>query len=204
VDPTTPEASPLNLQISCLQSMLERNASFRAVLQVAQELCLPGWYLGAGGVAQTVWNLLHGLESDTGIKDYDLVYFDGSDLIAESEDRIESDVERHLSAMGPAVSAVTVDVKNEARVHLWYPERFGRDIEPYRSTEEAISTWPTTATSVGVRTCSEGFEVCAPYGLSDLLGMVVRPNKTIVSREIYERKVARWVIQWPKLRVIDW
>jgi hypothetical protein len=39
------------------------------------------------------------------------------------------------------------DVKNEARVHLWYERRFGRHLEPYRSTGDAIATWPTTASS---------------------------------------------------------
>jgi hypothetical protein len=32
-------------------------------------------------------------------------------------------------------------------------------------------------------------EVCAPFGLPNLLGMVARPNKTIISQHIYEDKV---------------
>jgi uncharacterized protein len=36
--------------------------------------------------------------------------------------------------------AVRVDVKNEARIHLWYERRFGTRIEPYRSSADAIST----------------------------------------------------------------
>ena len=34
------------------------------------------WYVGAGGVNQTVFNYYHGYECDYGIKDYDIVYFD--------------------------------------------------------------------------------------------------------------------------------
>ncbi|MDA8356139.1 MAG: nucleotidyltransferase family protein [Actinomycetota bacterium] len=73
-----------------------------------------------------------------------------------------------------------------------------------RSTEEAISTWPTTASRVGVRRGSLGFVVCAPFGLSDLLAMVARPNKEKLSQQIYAEKVARWQTNWPKLRVIPW
>jgi hypothetical protein len=46
--------------------------------------------------------------------------------------------------------------------------------------------------------------VFAPFGLSDLLGMVARPNKAIVSRGVYEEKVARWSARWPRLRVVPW
>ncbi|HUJ65649.1 MAG TPA: nucleotidyltransferase family protein, partial [Acidimicrobiales bacterium] len=86
----------------------------------------------------------------------------------------------------------------------WYGQKFGQAIDPYLSTEDAISTWPTTASSVGVRTGADGFTVCAPYGLADLLGMVARPNKRIVSREVYEEKTRRWAARWPQLTVIPW
>jgi len=194
-----PKDFPLARQIEYLQHALTLNPVAEAVLVLAGEMHLPGWYLGAGAVAQTVWNLRHGFAPAEGMKDYDLVYFDPDDLSAESERRLEAQVAQQLSKFG-----VLADVHNEARVHLWYEKRFGRYLDPYRSTEEAISTWPTTASSVGVRRDRAGYVVCAPFGLSDLLAMVARPNKAKVSREIYEQKVARWQAIWPKLRVIPW
>lgn len=194
-----PEAAPLHRQIQYLDEALRQNAVAQAALAVAADLALPNWYLGAGGVAQTVWNLRHGFEPAEGIKDYDLVYFDPTDLNVDAETQIEKEVARRLSDFG-----VVVDVKNEARVHLWYGQRFGRHLDQYRSTEDAIATWPTTASSVGVRHDSEGFVVCAPFGLSDLLGMVARPNKTIVTRDVYDEKASRWAARWPRLRVIPW
>ncbi len=68
----------------------------------------------------------------------------------------------------------------------------------------AINTWPTTATSIGVRYRDGNFQVYAPYGLHDLLGMVVRPNKTLLSREVYEKKADRWRKMWPKLEIVAW
>src|SRR4051794_26060498 len=99
-------------QVAQLKAMLERNEAARAVMQVAAELAVPSWYLGAGAVAQTVWNGLHGYHPAAGIKDYDLVYFDPVDLTGETERHVAEDVASRLSPVG-----ITVDVKNEARVH---------------------------------------------------------------------------------------
>ena len=190
--------APLRVQIPYVEDVLALNPVAQAVLAVATEMNLPGWYLAAGGVSQTVWNVRHGFDPAEGIKDYDLVYFDpGTD--ANAEDAIEREFAGRLSEFG-----VELDIKNEAFVHLWYGQKFGRTIDPYLSTEDAISTWPTTASSVGVRTGADGFTVCAPYGLADLLGMVARPNKRIVSREVYEEKTRRWAARWPQLTVIPW
>ena len=73
-----------------------------------------------------------------------------------------------------------------------------------RGAEQDIATWPTTATSVGVRYEGDVFDVCAPYGLSDLFGLIVRPNTTLVSRAIYEAEVKRWRQLWPLLTVLAW
>lgn len=193
-----PEQAPLHLQILYLAGVLALNPVAQAVLAVAAEMDLPGWYLAAGGVSQTVWNVRHGFDPAQGIKDYDLVYYD-PEADRDAGRAIEGQVQARLSNF-----SVDLDVKNEAFVHLWYGQRFGRPIEPYLSTEHAISTWPTTASSVGVRPSPDGLTVCAPYGLSDLLGMVARPNKAIVSRDVYEEKTRRWAARWPRLTVIPW
>jgi hypothetical protein len=145
------------------------------------------------------WNDLHGYAATHGIKDYDIVYYDAGDLTSDGE----AHVAEALGALCADLS-VRVDVKNEARVHLWYERRFGKRIEPYRSSGDAISTWPTTAASVGVRVGDRKLTVCAPFGLRDLFAMVVRPNKTLITRDIYEEKVQRWRTAWPRLTVLDW
>jgi hypothetical protein len=178
---------------------MQGNRIATALLDRAAHLLLPDWYLGAGCIAQTIWNQLHGLDAEEGIKDYDLVYFDPTDLSVEGERAAEARVEERCADL-----SVTLDVKNEARVHLWYGKRFGRTIEPYRSSEHAISTWPTTASSVGVRIEDGRLAVCAPFGLRDVFAMVARPNKAIVSRDVYEEKVARWATRWPRLTIIPW
>jgi hypothetical protein len=163
------------------------------------KLSCPDAWLVAGSIAQTVWNVICGQAAEAGIKDVDLVYFDRNDLSEEAETAREErlrDLFRHLP--------VRLDVKNEARVHLWYQAKFGYPIAPYSSTAAAIATFPTTATALGVRRRAGKFECCAPFGLDDLFGLVVRPNKTQITSTIYEAKVERWRSIWPRLTFMPW
>ena len=77
-----------------------------------------------------------------GLKDVDLIYFDEQDLSFEAE----ASHERRLRDLFQNLP-IELDVKNEARVHLWYEDRFGYAIKPYSSSADAIATFPTTATS---------------------------------------------------------
>jgi hypothetical protein len=86
---------------------------------------------------------------------------------------------------------VWIDVKNEARVHLWYENKFGYPIAPYPSVKDAINKFPTTATAVGIRPLGSIVEIYAPYGLGDLLSGTVRANTKQITREIFEAKVLK-------------
>jgi hypothetical protein len=181
-----------------LETILNSSKTIRTILSEAHKLKLPDWYLGAGSVAQTVWNYLHAYPLETGISDCDLVYFD-------SNTSSEAQSERLLAAQKLFNELpIEMDVTNEARVHLWYEEQFGKQIKPYQSTEAAIDTWPTTATSVGTRYDGGKFVVYAPFGLGDLLNMRVKPNKIQITQDVYENKVKRWTNIWPKLTAAPW
>ncbi len=53
--------------------ILQGSRRFVEVLEHCAALGLPGWYLAAGCVTQTVWNHLTGRSVDGGIRDYDLL-----------------------------------------------------------------------------------------------------------------------------------
>jgi len=182
-----------------LRVIVQNHPLLSVVLQRFDAVALPDAWLVAGAVAQSVWNASSGRAADYGLKDLDIVYFDGADLSGETEAAREARL-RTLFADLP----VKLDVKNEARVHLWYKDVFGNSIEPYRSTEDAIATFPTTATSIGVRPDGETLRFCAPFGLDDLLGGIVRPNKRQITRAVYEKKTARWRTLWPELTYVSW
>src|SRR5438132_2605377 len=67
-------------------------------------LNLPAWYLGAGCVAQTIWNLAHDKVPGADILDYDLVYYD-RDL---SEAR-----ELDVSQAARAITIVVHEIRSE-------------------------------------------------------------------------------------------
>jgi len=182
-----------------LLGLLRRSPVLSPVIDRWPHVGLPDAWLVAGAVAQTVWNDGFGLAPAHGIVDVDIVYFDGGDLSVDAE-AVQSARVRHLFADLP----VWIDVKNEARVHLWYEAKFGRSLAPYVSTADAISTFPTTATAVGVQPGTNGLALVAPFGLGDLLDLIVRPNKKQISRQVYEAKTGRWLTLWPGLTVIPW
>jgi hypothetical protein len=191
--------APLARQVKALETIVSGNPVVSVLLERLPELGLPSWYLGAGGVAHTVWNHLHGFAPTHGINDYDVVYFDPEDLTESREADIQAQI---TSLLGE--QRAKVDATNQARVHVWYERRFGRPLTPYRSVEQAIATWPTTATSIGIRRQRRDVVVCAPFGLADLFSMTVRANTTLIDRAIYERKTTRWRTVWPQLIVLPW
>ncbi len=183
-----------------LREALERNGMLVEVLRRAATLDLPGWYLTAGCLFQTVWNVVTGRPADRGIKDYDLFWFDDRDLSWEAEDRVI-----RAAATTFADLPVTVEARNEARVHLWYEQRFGVPCPPYRSTEDAIDSFAATTCCLGVRLEPDGgWHVYAPHGTADVFGLVLRPNPVLAPAEVYRAKAASYRERWPELTVLPW
>jgi uncharacterized protein len=177
-----------------------RNEFNRIVLECAPALGLPDWWLTAGAVFQTVWNVLDGRDPAAGINDYDLFYFDDVDLSWEAEDRVI----RKAWVLFDDLD-VRVEVRNEARVHLWYRQRFGRAAAPFTSSRDAIDHFASTTCFYAVSRHIEGdFEAYAPHGYVDLFAKRLRPNPVLAPREVYEQKAARWKAEWPDLEVLPW
>jgi hypothetical protein len=186
-------------QLENLIEIVLKNPILNELLNRAHQLNIDNYYIGAGCVNQTVWNYLSGLPLQYGINDYDFVYFDDKNLCHEQENRVIEQVRDLYSDLD-----VKLDVKNQARVHLWYEQRFGYAIDPYRSLEEAIDTWPTSATAIGIRRVENAWKVYAPFGTNDIFAKIIRPNKVQITKEIYEIKVKRWISFWPDLTIIPW
>jgi hypothetical protein len=191
---------PLDEQLDGLRSVLSQNEVLTDVMASAATLELPGWYVTAGCLFQTVWNVVTGRPPTNGIKDYDVFYFDRSDLSWAAEDAVIKAGQEVFTGL-PA----EVEIRNEARVHLWYEQKFGIACPPHESTEAAIDCFAATTCCLGVRLGSDGgWRVYAPHGLSDVFNLVVRPNPVLAPREVYETKAARWKEEWPELTVLPW
>ncbi|WP_330434266.1 nucleotidyltransferase family protein [Streptomyces sp. NBC_00825] len=191
---------PLVEQLDGLRSVLSRNEVLTDVMTRAATLELPGWYVTAGCLFQTVWNVVTDRPPTSGIKDYDIFYFDGTDLSWEAEDVVIKAGQEVFAGL-PA----EVEIRNEARVHLWYEQKFGVPCPPHDSTEAAIDSFAATTCCLGVRLDRDGgWRVYAPHGLSDVFNLVVRPNPVLAPQEVYEAKAARWRDEWPELTVLPW
>ena len=169
-----------------------------AALRAVSTLKLQAWCIGAGAVRNLVWDHLHGHTVPTRLTDVDVAYFDQSDLSPKAERALQASLE----AIAPGTPW---EVTNQAAVHLWFESYFGHKVEPLRSLEEAVASWPEYATSVGITLgTKEEVQVIAPWGLEDLFGVTVRRNPTRVSLETYRQRVEekRYSQRWPNVKVI--
>lgn len=183
-----------------LTAILKADPLVWTALQCARDLDLPDWMIVSGAIYNTVWNSLTGKPSGYGIKDIDLFYFDGSDLSWEAEDVVIKAGERHFAG-----TPLAVEIRNQARVHLWYPERFGRSCPAYRSSAESLGYFASQTHAVGVRLRNDDtVEVTAPFGLDDIFSLRVTPNRIIDNQATHEEKGARAQRQWPEITVVPW
>jgi uncharacterized protein len=181
-----------NFLAACL-----RNPVNDAIADELFRLALPDAWIVAGCLVQTVWNVLTSRPIDHGINDYDIFYFD-PDTSWQAEDAIISELQGRLEKPG-----IKIEVRNQARVHLWYPEKHGLPYLALQSSTQGIDRFLTQNTQVGIHRTRDGHDVYAPNGLDDIADMIVRPNPgPNFSAANYEAKTRRWKTQWPEITVL--
>lgn len=180
-----------------LEAIVRGSASLMQVLRTARGLDLPDWLIFSGAVYQRVLNHLTGRAADYGIKDYDLGYFDAADVSYEAEDVV---IRRVAAAFAPPLKEM-VEVRNQARVHLWFEGKFGEPYAPLTSSAEALSRFVSPLFAVGVRLeADDRLTIQAPFGLEDLFALRLRPNP-IRPTNGFERAAASAIARWPELTV---
>jgi uncharacterized protein len=176
-----------------------RNSKNALIVPRLADLELPDAYLVSGCLFQTVWNCLSGKAPTADILDYDVFYYHASDLSWDAEDAVIQRCARAFADLD-----VDVQVRNQARVHLWYAEKFRTECPPLRSSRDGIDHFLNQSSCFGVRRVGESTEVYAPFGFSDVFDMIVRPNRRRPLPDIYRQKAARWATCWPNLTVVPW
>ena len=188
------------VQRQALEAIIRAEPSLMDVLAGAREMALADSWVVSGAIYNNVWNALTGRPTMTGVKDIDLFYFDDADLSYEAEDRvIKAGAERF------AALPIPVEIRNQARVHLWYEGHFGRPYTGLTSSRAAIDRFACLTHAVGVRLDAGGaLEIYAPYGLDDMFSFRLVPNRMLDNRETHEVKGARARSIWPEVTVIPW
>lgn len=183
-----------------LAAIVRADAGLMHVLTTVRALDLPDWRLVSGAVYQAVWNARTGRPAGYGVKDYDLAYFDASDLSYEAEDAV---IKRVAAAFDEPVRS-QVEVRNQARVHLWFQNRFGEPYAPLSSTDEALGRFVAPTFAVGVRLEADGsLSVAAPFGLDDVFALTIRPNPNRPVAKGWAKAVDSARARWPELTVIE-
>jgi uncharacterized protein len=168
-----------------------------AIAEELFRLALPDAWIVSGCLVQTVWNVLTSRPVDHCINDYDIFYFD-PDTSWQAEDTVISELRGRLEKPG-----IKIEVRNQARVHLWYPEKHGLPYPALQCSTEGIDRFLTRNTQVGIRRSPGGHDVHAPHGFDDIANMIVRPNPgPNFSAAHYAEKAARWKMQWPEITVL--
>ncbi|WP_223067919.1 nucleotidyltransferase family protein [Paenibacillus caui] len=179
-------------------NLVEADGWMMDILETAATLNLPDWWVCAGFVRSKIWDMLHGFTERTPLPDIDVIYFDPSSVLEETEKKWQE----KLRSIMPDVPW---SVKNEARMHTV------NNIPPYSSAVDAISKFPETATALGLKLDARHRVILrAPCGIEDVLNMVVRPSPYFLKlgsaqgASIYERRLVtkNWQAIWQRIKVV--
>lgn len=182
-----------------LVTIVRDNPQLMQVLTTVRGLDLPDWRVFSGAVYQAVWNAQTGRPAGYGIRDYDLGYFD-PDTRWDTEDAV---ITRVAAAFEPPLRDL-VEVRNQARVHLWFEQKFGEPYDPLTNTDEALARFVAPAFAVGVRLeADDTISVAAPFGLEDVFAMTLRPNPVRGVARGWRRTVENARDRWPEITVIE-
>ena len=180
-----------------LTEIVRAAPSLMQVLTTVRALDLPDWLVMSGAVYQRVLNHLTGRPPDYGIRDYDLGYFDASDISYDAEDVVI----RRVAAAFDEPFKSTVEARNQARVHVWFEAHFGEAYSPLSSTAEALERFVSPMFAVGISLDkNDRLRIEAPFALEDLFALTLRPNPLRPFGR-FDRVSANVLRRWPEIRV---
>ena len=177
-------------------TLVRQNPVNAAILDRLPELekVAPQAMLVAGSLFGTVWNVQTGRPPQENIKDYDIFYFDPNTSY-EAEDAV---IQR-AAALFADLNA-PIEVRNQARVHLWFNPKHNLNRPPLTSAREGILQFLVECTCLGIDAHGS---VYAPYGLKDMQAGILKLNKRNHSPGLYEAKVRSYQERWPWVREAD-
>jgi hypothetical protein len=187
------------VQREALEAIIRAEPTLMRVLTTIRDIDLPDAWLVSGAIYNCVWNSLTGRSALHGVNDIDIIYFD-PDLSWDAEDRVIKAVEQALDGL-----PVPVQPRNQARVHLWFEQKFGFPFTPLATARESLLRYASNTHAVAARLEVDGsLTVDAPFGLEDMFAFRVTPNPAADNRLTHEKKGARIRSVWPEVTVVPW
>ena len=191
---------PESEQRAELERIIRSSPLLMEVLEGLRADRLPDSLLVAGAIYNLVWNRLTGRPDLNGINDIDVFYFDAADLSYEAEDRVIQRLGTRFAHL-----PLPVQIRNQARVHLWFPQKFGMPFEPLRSSGEMLGRYASKTHAVAARLeDDDSLTFVAPFGLDEIFSFRVTPNRVLDNRRAHDAKGARAKAVWPEITVLPW
>ena len=191
---------PAEAQRAALEAIIRADPLLMQVLEDLRDMALPDWLLVSGAIYNRVWNVLTDRPLETGVNDIDVAYFDATDLSYDAEDRIIRQLAQRFADV-----PLPVQVRNQARVHLWFPQKFGQPFTPLSSSAEMLGRYASKTHAVGVRLeADDAMTIIAPFGLDDMFSFRIVPNPVLLNRPAHEAKGARAKSVWPEVTLVPW
>lgn len=188
---------PFDVQRDALVAMIRDEPVLMEVLHGIAEL--PEGLLVAGALYNLAWNRLSGRSPLSGVADIDVFYFDPSDISYEAEDGVIRRLEARFAHL-----PLPVQVRNQARVHLWFEGKFGAPFTPLASAAQMLERYASKTHSVAAWLAGGDIELIAPFGLDDIFSFRVVPNYALANQLGYEKKGERVKATWPEVTVVPW
>ncbi|MBN8648690.1 MAG: nucleotidyltransferase family protein [Caulobacterales bacterium] len=183
---------------SRLIDIIKNSNRIMTILKACRDARLPEWRLVSGAIYGTVFNKLTSRDPDYGIKDYDIAYYD-PDNSYQAEDLWIKKIDAAL----PENLRPLVEVRNQARVHLWFEQKFGAPYPPLKNTDESLERYLCYAHAVAIRLENDDtISIAAPFGLDDVFNMVMRPNPNRGQTENRLAKSLSIKERWPEVTII--
>ena len=164
-----------------------------SALEAVEALSLPDCSVAAGFVRNAVWDALHQRPPRANGSDVDVIFFDATDPSAERDKHIEATLMARLPGL-------PWSVKNQARMHARNGDA------PYADSLDAMRHWPEPCTAIGAGLSAGRIELAAPFGVSDLVNLIVRPTPAFAGKlDIYRerQRSKKWRQRWPGLRILE-
>ena len=134
------------------------------------------------------------------MRDIDLIYFDASDFSWDAEDIY---IRRAEATFATAAISIPVEPPNQARVYLWFEEKYGTAYPPLSCAAESFERYESTASAIGIRLDSDDrIHVSAPFGIDDAMAMRFRHNAHVDFSTVYDRKATRYLEFWPESQIV--
>ena len=187
-------------QRDALEAIIRSSPLLMEVLTGLRDDGLPDHLLVAGAIYNLVWNRLTGRPDLSGINDIDVFYYDASDIGWDAEDVVIKRLDARFGHL-----PIPVQVRNQARVHLWFPQKFGTPFQPLTSSAEMLGRYASETHSVGARLeANDTMTIVTPFGLDHIFSMRIVPNPVLDNKKAHEAKAARAKSMWPEVTVLPW